>query len=606
MVNKDGYQALYNKYRPQRFADVFGQESVVKVLQNELAHNRASHAYLFSGERGTGKTTLGRLLAKALNCQQGMQPEPCNRCNHCTNVGTESFLDLIEIDAASNTSVDDIRDLRDKVRLSPSSGRFRIYLIDEVHQLSRAAYNAFLKTLEEPPPHVIFILATTDPHRVLPTVRSRCQHLRFRRLTIDNIVQQLIKIVDGESASADAGSLQLIAANSDGSMRDAIGTLEQALAYSQDTVTEQSVREMLGLSNTDTILEVIEAMSNVDISLALQILDNAVAEGANPATLRESLAGYFRILLLIRTGRMSDDSSTYTDFELSKLKSVAPSFPRLGMIVTALECLIEDPRSVQLTSSRLQLELSIVRICLSLSTNLDVTADPAEQRSSPNANPEEKKAPPNKMAAQNLSSEQPDSTPSNASPADHADHIESELLTDGEISSDTVLEGADKSQTIPVNTDTDVQTTSPSTQVTENSNFNLTGSQHKADMASILDRLVTRSDQLQSELKKWGPMFAPFAMDADIFTDEESIVFLVPYSAHLDVLSKTDNLTRLRQIVSNIVGESVSVRVELADRDSEYIDPNENNVENKLVDTAINIYGAEIIKDPTTNTEELI
>ncbi len=601
MVNNDGYQALYNKYRPQRFADVFGQESVVKVLQNELAHNRASHAYLFSGERGTGKTTLGRLLAKALNCKQGMQPEPCNRCNHCANVGTESFLDLIEIDAASNTSVDDIRDLRDKVRLSPSSGRFRIYLIDEVHQLSRAAYNAFLKTLEEPPPHVIFILATTDPHRVLPTVRSRCQHLKFRRLTIENIVHQLIRIVDGESASADAGSLQLIAANSDGSMRDAISTLEQALAYSQNTVTEQSVREMLGLTSTDTILEVIEAMSNVDINSALRILDAAVDAGANPVTLRESLAGYFRILLLIRTGRMSDSSSKYTDFEISKLKSVAPSFPRLGMIVTALECLIEDPKSVQLTSSRLQLELSIVRICLSLSTNADVKTDVTEQPSSSSLNHKDKPTTPNKMAVQKSISKQPDPTPDSAVPTDS---VESNLLAHSETSHETMPSEAKEPQPKPAIIDANPETTNPSTEVPESSNYDFSKSQHKSDMGPILDRLVTRSDQLRTELRKWGPMFAPFAMEAEICTDEDSIVFLVPYSAHLDVLGKTDNLTRLRQIVSNIVGESVSVRVELADRDNEDIDTNETNVGNKLVDTAINIYGAELIEDLTTNSEE--
>ena len=231
MSTNEGFQALYNKYRPNQFSEVVGQKHIVRILQNSLAHHRISHAYLFSGERGTGKTTIARILAKALNCLEGIQPEPCNRCNNCLQVGSDSFLDLIEIDAASNTSVDDIRDLREKVRYRPSTGRYKVYIIDEVHQLSRSAYNAFLKTLEEPPDHAIFVLATTDPHKVLATIRSRCQSFPLRSLDRSQVKEYLTEHLESED-------LEVRAAFSEGSIGRSLSLNTQELLQDRDQMLD--------------------------------------------------------------------------------------------------------------------------------------------------------------------------------------------------------------------------------------------------------------------------------------------------------------------------------------------------------------------------------
>ncbi len=332
MTDVGPFRALYNKYRPQQFGEVVGQRHVVRILQNALAHNRVNHAYMFSGDRGTGKTTVARILAKAVNCLEGVQPEPCNRCENCLGVGRESFLDLIEIDAASNTSVDDIRALREAVRYRPGSGRYKVYLIDEVHQLSRAAYNAFLKTLEEPPEYALFVLATTDAHRVLPTVRSRCQHLRFRKHTHADTVEELSRIATGEGAAFNKSALHMIARNADGSLRDAIGLLDQALSYADEEITEDLLREMLGITGVDAVARLAEAISTGDPGPALTLVNESVQDGSNPATLRQELVDYFRGLLLVKTGRPDEDVLQYSEAELENMAVQSERF-RVGQIV---------------------------------------------------------------------------------------------------------------------------------------------------------------------------------------------------------------------------------------------------------------------------------
>ena len=341
MTEHEGFQALYNKYRPQQFADVVGQKHIVRILQNSLAHHRVSHAYLFSGERGTGKTTVARILAKAINCLEGVQPEPCNRCANCLQVGSDSFLDLIEIDAASNTSVDDIRDLREKVRFRPSTGRYKVYIIDEVHQLSRSAHNAFLKTLEEPPDHAIFILATTDPHRVLPTIRSRCQHLRFRRHTHVDTVETLARIAEAEDVMVAGGALHLIARNADGSLRDAIGLLDQAISFYEGTLTEQAVQDMLGLTGTEASAALTEAIAGAKAGDVMRLVNQAVQDGGSPSSIQQELVNYFRGLLLAKTGRRDQNEMYFAEAEIEIIESLAEKFG-VGQLVRCLELLGES------------------------------------------------------------------------------------------------------------------------------------------------------------------------------------------------------------------------------------------------------------------------
>src|SRR5512145_2036146 len=239
-------QALYRKYRPKEWAEVMGQDHIVTTLKNAIAADRVGHAYLFAGSRGTGKTTLARLLAKAVNCTNpDPTKRPCNECEHCKAVNDNRFMDLIEIDAASNTSVDDVRDLRDKINFSPSQGKYKIYIIDEVHMLSTAAFNALLKTLEEPPPHAIFVLATTEIHKIPATVLSRCQRHEFRRVPVNEIVAQLSKLAAGEDMQVDPEVLALVARQSTGSLRDAISLLDQ-LSAAGATVTVDKAHVVLG------------------------------------------------------------------------------------------------------------------------------------------------------------------------------------------------------------------------------------------------------------------------------------------------------------------------------------------------------------------------
>ena len=303
-------QALYRKYRPKEWNEVVGQDHVVTTLKNAIAADRVVHAYLFAGSRGTGKTTLARLLAKAVNCTNpdpAMRPD--NECDLCKAVNENRFLDLIEIDAASNTSVDDVRDLRDKINFSPSQGKYKIYIIDEVHMLSTAAFNALLKTLEEPPPHAIFVLATTEIHKIPATVLSRCQRHEFRRVPVDEIVKQLKLIIKAEKIQADDDALIQIARQSAGGMRDAISLLDQ-LSSTGNKLTLVLTQTVLGTATSQTVLEIISSIMDHDPAHGLETMHQALDSGADPRSLARQLVEYLRGLMLIQMGNANQVEAT--------------------------------------------------------------------------------------------------------------------------------------------------------------------------------------------------------------------------------------------------------------------------------------------------------
>jgi DNA polymerase-3 subunit gamma/tau len=258
------YQVLARKWRPKTFAEVIGQEHVVRALTNALEQQRLHHAYLFTGTRGVGKTTLARIIAKALNCETGITPTPCGVCTACTEIDKGRFVDLLEVDAASNTQVDAMRDLLDNAQYAPTAGRFKVYIIDEVHMLSRSAFNAMLKTLEEPPAHVKFILATTDPQKVPVTVLSRCLQFNLKQMVPSSIAGHLERILQQESIPASPAALNLLARAAEGSMRDALSLLDQAIAYGAGSVNEQEVRAMLGAIDQDYLFSLLEAITRGD------------------------------------------------------------------------------------------------------------------------------------------------------------------------------------------------------------------------------------------------------------------------------------------------------------------------------------------------------
>ena len=350
-------QVFYRKWRSQTLSDVVGQESVTQTLLNALNSGRISHAYLFCGPRGTGKTSTGRILAKAVNClTTGGKGEPCNTCEMCRAITEGRAMDVIEIDAASNTGVDDIRSLREKVNYAPNQARYKVYIIDEFHMLSSSASNALLKTLEEPPPHVIFILATTEVHKILPTIMSRCQRFDFHRISQAAIMKRMTGVCQAENITITQESLRLIARSATGSMRDAWNVLEQLSIYYGSDVSFQQVQDLLGITGDARVRELIRYIVDDNVAKAVATINSVNNDGLDLRNFKRELVEYLRSLLLVKTG--SESSVDMTGEDLSELKQLAER-ASLPKVLKALKLFSQ----VELGSenhSALPLELAIV------------------------------------------------------------------------------------------------------------------------------------------------------------------------------------------------------------------------------------------------------
>jgi DNA polymerase-3 subunit gamma/tau len=314
-------QVFYRKWRPQTLAEVVGQEPITQTLRNALSRGRISHAYLFCGPRGTGKTSTARILAKAINCLTNGQGEPCNNCAMCRAVTEGHALDVIEIDAASNTGVDDIRSLREKVNYAPNQARYKVYIIDEVHMLSNSASNALLKTLEEPPPHIIFVLATTEAHKILPTIMSRCQRFDFRRLSQADVIAKLTRICQTEGIQIEPEALRLIARSATGSLRDAENLLEQLTTYYGSEIGLHQVQATLGITSDWRAKELVKHIVNNDISAGIATINSVNSDGLDLRQFNRELVEYLHALLLIKTG--ASEAVDFTTEDIAELKTLA-------------------------------------------------------------------------------------------------------------------------------------------------------------------------------------------------------------------------------------------------------------------------------------------
>lgn len=354
------YVALYRQWRPQDFDALVGQKAVKTTLKNALASGKIAHAYLFSGPRGTGKTSMARILAKALNCEQGPTAEPCGQCGNCQRIVQGTSLDVIEIDAASNTSVDNIRDLREQVAFTPAESRYKVYIIDEVHMLSTGAFNALLKTLEEPPAHAVFILATTDPQKVPATIQSRCQRFEFRRVTVDEIAEHLAMVAAGSGIEADADALRLIAIQAEGGMRDALSLLDQCGVMAK-RVTVATVREVLGIVGREALHELTSAIGRRQLPQALATLNLLLEQGKDVKQVLTELIEYLRALVLYLA--VPDYEEIYLTDTKEALAELAPLFGRDRLLAAEerLHSAIQELRGSM--RPRITAELCLLDLC---------------------------------------------------------------------------------------------------------------------------------------------------------------------------------------------------------------------------------------------------
>lgn len=356
------YQALYRVWRPQNFIDVVGQEHVTKTLQNALLQQKISHAYLFSGPRGTGKTSAAKILAKAINCEHAPVSEPCNECPACLGITNGAIPDVLEFDAASNSRVEEMRDVLDKVRFAPTAVNYKVYIIDEVHMLSISAFNALLKTLEEPPKHVIFILATTEPHKIPLTIISRCQRFDFRRITAGSIVNRMKLIVDETGVDCDEQALKMIARCAEGGMRDALSLLDQAISYSQDRVTLEDAMTVTGSVSQGFLDKITKSFHEKDVVSGLEALEELLFHGKDPARFIEDLILFYRDMLLYKTAPKLEESleRVMLDEQFQQLAETTPT----EEIYQLIDLLNKTQQEMRWTNHpRIFLEVAIVKLC---------------------------------------------------------------------------------------------------------------------------------------------------------------------------------------------------------------------------------------------------
>jgi len=363
MAKEDtSYLVLARKWRPQLFEEVVGQQHITRTLQNAISQKRVAHAFLFTGARGVGKTSTARILAKALNCGKGPQINPCNQCTNCQEITHGTSMDVIEIDGASNRGIDEIRELRENVRYTPAKGRYKIYIIDEIHMLTKEAFNALLKTLEEPPPHIIFIFATTEPHKIPATILSRCQRYDFKRIPFREVIESLKRIVEEEKIQISQRGLLSIAQESEGSLRDAQSLLDQAIAYAGKNIRDEDIAEVLGLIDRKILSDTIEAIANRDVERCMEVIESVYHFGYDLQHFCRELLQYLRNLILLKVSQHPEGLMELPEEELELFKKQAEKF-QFDQLNHLFSLLLKGEQEIaQSTFPRTMLEMTLIRM----------------------------------------------------------------------------------------------------------------------------------------------------------------------------------------------------------------------------------------------------
>ncbi|AAK78110.1 DNA polymerase-3 subunit gamma/tau [Clostridium acetobutylicum] len=357
------YTALYREWRPKTFGEVVGQEHVTTTLKNQVKNNRIAHAYLMCGTRGTGKTTTAKILSKAVNCLNPQDGEPCNECEMCKKINAGIAIDVTELDAASNNSVDDIRNIIDDVQYPPHESKFKVYIIDEVHMLSQGAVNAFLKTLEEPPQNVVFILATTDPQKLPVTILSRCQRFDFKRIKRESMIGRLREIVNEKGVFADDRSLGVIARMSDGALRDAVSILDQAIAEGNGKVDYEKVLQMLGIVTNEYIFDLMDHVINKDIEGSIKIVDKIILQGKEITVFMKDFIAHVRNLMVVKVSKKPEEVIDMSEENLKTLKEQSSKI-RIEETMRDINILQEaEEKARKSMNSRIYMEMAIIKMC---------------------------------------------------------------------------------------------------------------------------------------------------------------------------------------------------------------------------------------------------
>jgi DNA polymerase-3 subunit gamma/tau len=542
-------QVFYRKWRPQTLAEVVGQAAVTQTLTNALKSEHVSHAYLFYGPRGTGKTSTGRILAKAVNCLSTDKEKPCNACEMCQAITKGSAMDVIEIDAASNTSVDDIRSLREKVNYAPGQAKYKVYIIDEVHMLSNSAANALLKTLEEPPPQVIFILATTEIHKVLPTILSRCQRFDFRRISQSDVVAKLESICKAEGIKIEPEGLRLIARSATGSLRDAENLLEQLTTYYGKEIGLPQVQAVLGITGDERAKELVKHIVNNDVSAGVSTINSVNSDGLDLRQFNRELVAYLRQLLLVKTG--SEEAVDLTAEDIAELKELA-SKTTLAQILKAIKLFGQLEIGFD-NYSTLPLELALVD-CAQSPTEAVKNPTPPPQYQAPPV-----KAVPKKPAAKAKAAEPAKDVSETKAAETPQDVPETKAVETPKAEDKPKAEAAEKPETEPPPEEDSLPTTPP-------------------ELHSEIERLRMNwrqvIEQAPEELKRTAAVailrsagVKPVAIESD-----NTVVLAFKYPIHKERLETTENQQVTRTIISNFLGRACQVRCVHEPEDNHLVD----------------------------------